>query len=97
MKPVWLLGRLVAIGVRSIRIWVFLDGRRFTTKSTLGAIGFSWIFLDFLGFSRPNLDFSIGYTGFSAKKISRALLWRRGAAGTGAAALACRGSFMGRV
>jgi hypothetical protein len=30
--------------------------------------------LDFLGFSRQNLDFSMGYAGFSAKKISRALL-----------------------
>jgi hypothetical protein len=29
--------------------------------------------LDFLGFSRPNREFSIGYTEFSAKKISRAL------------------------
>jgi hypothetical protein len=32
-----------------------------------------WILLDFLGFSRPNLAFSMGYTGFSLKEISRAL------------------------
>jgi hypothetical protein len=30
--------------------------------------------LDFLGFSRPNRDFSIGYAGFSLKEISHALL-----------------------
>jgi hypothetical protein len=34
----------------------------------------AWISLDFLGFSRQNRDFSMGYAGFSAKKISRALL-----------------------
>jgi hypothetical protein len=32
-----------------------------------------WIFLDFLGFSRPNRDFSMGYAGFSRDEISRAL------------------------
>jgi hypothetical protein len=29
-----------------------------------------WFFLDFLGFSRPNLDLSMGYTDFSAKNFS---------------------------
>src|SRR5215471_11364929 len=29
-----------------------------------------WIFLDFLGFSRPNLDFSMGYEDKSAKDFS---------------------------
>jgi hypothetical protein len=29
-----------------------------------------WSSLDFLGFLRPNPDFSMGYTGFSVKKIS---------------------------
>jgi hypothetical protein len=29
-----------------------------------------WINLDFLGFPRLNLDFSMGYAGFSAKEIS---------------------------
>jgi hypothetical protein len=36
-----------------------------------------WISLDFLGFSRPNRDFSMGYTGFSLEEISRALLPQR--------------------
>jgi hypothetical protein len=30
--------------------------------------------LDFLGFSRPNRAFSMGYAGFSLQEISRALL-----------------------
>jgi hypothetical protein len=33
-----------------------------------------WIFLDFLGFSRSNLDLSMGYAGFSSEEISRTLL-----------------------
>jgi hypothetical protein len=33
-----------------------------------------WKGLDFLGFSRPNRAFSMGYAGFSLKEISRALL-----------------------
>ena len=28
-----------------------------------------WIFLDFLGFCRPNLDFSVGYAGFVANNF----------------------------
>jgi hypothetical protein len=32
-----------------------------------------WIPLDFLGFSRQNLDFSMGYAGFSRKKFFTAL------------------------
>jgi hypothetical protein len=51
----------------------------------LGFLGPSWICpgvpenkgrisLDFLGFSRQNLDFSMGYADFWRKKISRALL-----------------------
>jgi hypothetical protein len=40
-----------------------------------------WIRLDFLGFSRPNLDLSTGYAEFSREQFFRALLpWR--AAGT---------------
>jgi hypothetical protein len=31
-----------------------------------------WTSLDFLGFSRPNRDFSMGYGGFSREEISRA-------------------------
>jgi len=30
-----------------------------------------WIYLDFLGFSRPNRAFSMGYTGKSTKIFSR--------------------------
>jgi hypothetical protein len=33
-----------------------------------------WKSLDFLGFSRQNRAFSMGYAGFSLKEISRALL-----------------------
>jgi hypothetical protein len=35
-----------------------------------------WISLDFLGFSRQNLDLSMGCAGFSAKVFSWALSWR---------------------
>ena len=48
-------------------IWVFLAGGRCVAKITAKAC---WIFLDFLGFSRPDPAFSIGYTEFSAKKFS---------------------------
>ena len=39
-------------------IWVFLARRRFAAKTPDYK---GWISLDFLGFSRPNLDFSMGY------------------------------------
>ena len=43
-----------------------------------------WIFLDFLGFSRPNRDLSIGYTDFRGNYFSsRFSPYGRGA-GTGA-------------
>jgi hypothetical protein len=45
-------------------ILVFLVWSCFTAKA---AVPNCWILLDFLGFSRQNLDFSIGYTGFSLK------------------------------
>jgi hypothetical protein len=32
-----------------------------------------WILLDFLGFSRPNLDLSMGYEDFRGENFSRAL------------------------
>jgi hypothetical protein len=35
-----------------------------------------WISLDFLGFSRPNRDLSMGYAGFYAENCSRTLSWR---------------------
>jgi len=48
-------------------IWVFLACGRFATKTTARTC---WISLDFLGFSRPNRDFSMGYTDFCAKDFS---------------------------
>jgi hypothetical protein len=48
----------------------FLDSRLFR----FGISRFrGWKSLDFLGFSRPNLYLSMGYAGFSPRKISRAL------------------------
>jgi hypothetical protein len=47
-------------------IWVFLARRRFAAK-TLGFGG--WKSLDFLGFSRANLDFSMGYADKSEKNF----------------------------
>jgi hypothetical protein len=38
--------------------WVFLARGRFAAKTPVYE---GWISLDFLGFSRPNLDFSMGY------------------------------------
>ena len=58
------------------------SGRAIGAVDRLGFLG-SWLFrcedpdhegCDFLGLSRHNRDFSMGYVGFSAKKISRALL-----------------------
>jgi hypothetical protein len=66
------------------RFWVFLDGRRLAAKAPYRE---GWISLDFLGFSRPHLYFSMGYADFSLRRISRALP-RRGKPGTGALALA---------
>jgi hypothetical protein len=55
-----------------------------------------WILLDFLGFSRPNRDLSMGCTGFSLKKFSRALClleirasWRFAPPGRSFAAFPC--------
>jgi hypothetical protein len=48
----------------------FLEVGRFAAKSP--GDGY-WILLDFLGFSRPNRDFSMGYAGFSRENFSRAL------------------------
>ncbi len=59
--------------VRSI--WIVLDRQRFAAKITAKAC---WISLDFLGFSRPNRDFSMGYGGFSAKIFSSRFFPLRG-------------------
>ena len=51
-------------------IWVSLVRRRFATNTPDFE---GWISLDFLGFSRPKRDLSMGYTGFSLEEISHAL------------------------
>jgi hypothetical protein len=60
-------------------IWVFLASGRLAAKTLLYE---PWKSLDFLGFSRPNRAFSIGYAGFSLNEISRALLARARTVGT---------------
>jgi hypothetical protein len=50
-------------------IWVFLARGRFAAKAPAHE---GWILLDFLGFSRPNRYFSMGYAAFSRKIFSRA-------------------------
>jgi len=58
----------------------FLGAHPFAAKTS----GYEpWIFLDFLGFSRPNLDLSMGYADFSPARFSRALP-RREKPGVGA-------------
>ena len=66
-----------ALGRRSV--WVFLGAGRLSAKTPVFG---GWKSLDFLGFSRPNRAFSMGYTGFSLKEISRALCPSRGGART---------------
>jgi hypothetical protein len=46
-----------------------LGARRFAANTPF--MGY-WISLDFLGFSRQNRDFSMGYKGFSAYDFSMA-------------------------
>jgi hypothetical protein len=48
----------------------FLGPRRFAVKIPVYE---GWISLDFLGFSRQNLDFSMGYERKALENISRAL------------------------
>jgi hypothetical protein len=56
-----------------------------------------WILLDFLGFSRLERDFSMGYTAFSGKDFSKALLYGVGAPERRITILACgrAGLFIG--
>jgi hypothetical protein len=51
----------------------FLGPGRFAAKALDSE---RWISLDFLGFSRPNRAFSMGYAAFSRDNFSRALPWR---------------------
>jgi hypothetical protein len=52
-------------------VWIFLARRRFAAKTPARD---DWIGLDFLGFSRQNLDISMGYAESCGKKFSPALL-----------------------
>ncbi len=67
-------------------VWLLLGSRprRWSGRSVLGFLGpghFAaktpvdecWIVLDFLGFSRPNLYFSMAYEAFSGKNFSLSL------------------------
>src|SRR3984957_146613 len=66
--------------------WVFLAPSHFAAKTPADEC---WIVLDFLGFSRPNLDFSMGYEDFSGKNFSLSLS-AGGDAGTGTCGLSLR-------
>jgi hypothetical protein len=52
-------------------VWVFLVGGRFAAKTLINGY---WISLDFLGFSRPNRDLSMGYEDLIEKFFSLAFL-----------------------
>jgi hypothetical protein len=67
----------------SVRLigWIFLARRRFAAK--VPAYG-RWISLDFLGFSRPNRDLSMGYAAYSGKNFSPSFSLALRGAGTGA-------------
>jgi len=62
-------------------IWVFLAPGRFAAKT---AVCEGWISLDFLGFSRKNRVFSMGYEAWSGEKFSRAFSLALRSAGAGA-------------
>jgi hypothetical protein len=51
-------------------VWLFLAPRRFPAKTLFRE---RWISLDFLGFSRPNLDFSMSYADKTAEIFSGAM------------------------
>jgi hypothetical protein len=55
-----------AVTLAGQSVWVFFACRRFAAKTRADE---GWILLDFLGFSRPNLDFSMGYTDLRRKKF----------------------------
>jgi hypothetical protein len=78
-------------------VWIVLADGRLAAKTPVCE---GWKSLDFLGFSRVKRAFSMRYTGFSLKKISRAL-WpeRDGIGGMGAGGLGVRraGLLMGRA
>jgi hypothetical protein len=51
--------------------WDFFARLPFAAKTPINSC---WIFLDFLGFSRPNRDLSMGYAGSTDQKFFSALL-----------------------
>jgi hypothetical protein len=61
-----------------------LGGSRFAAKTPSDG---GWISLDFLGFSRQNRAFSMGYAGFSAEKFFARLSPALRGAATGACGL----------
>jgi hypothetical protein len=69
---------------QAAHVWVFLAPYVFRFEDPVFE---PWISLDFLGFFRPNRDFSMGYAGFRGKNFSPAFL--HGTA-TGAAVEAMR-------
>jgi hypothetical protein len=87
--------RLLRIWMESVRLFSPSSReRRSVGSARLGFLGlwpfgrgnprlWGWKGLDFLGFSRPNRAFSMGYAGFSLKEISRAFC-RRARTGTAA-------------
>jgi hypothetical protein len=60
-----LIKLICPLGARSI--WIVLSLGRLAAKTPIDRY---LIFLDFLGFPRPNPDLSMGYTRFSRKKFS---------------------------
>jgi hypothetical protein len=48
-------------------VWIFLARAVLLAKAPASE---GWKSLDFLGFSRPNRDLSMGYTGISSKIFS---------------------------
>src|ERR1700722_1627061 len=76
--------------------WVFLAPGHFAAKTPADEC---WIVLDFLGFSRPNPDFSMGYEAFSGKNFSLSLSAGAETPEREPAVLACgrAGLFMGKL
>jgi hypothetical protein len=72
---------------RGQSVWVFLTRGRFAAKAPTDE---RWIHLDFLGFSRPNRDFSMGYAAGSEETFFSALSPGVRRAGTGARGLCMR-------
>jgi hypothetical protein len=60
----------ISKGPRRWSIWFFLAHGHFAAKTPDNAY---WISLDFLGFSRPNRELSMGYAAFIGKNFSHAL------------------------